>query len=150
MTNLNSVLIEGNMVRDLQYRVTPKGSSVCTFTLASNRYFQMDGGPEKEVSFFDVETWAKLAERCYNLGKKGRGVRCVGRLRQDRWTGEDGKQKARITIVAEHVEFKPMYKEQQETADGNADEFADIEQDALPDEEMTDESRVVEVAEAVA
>jgi len=116
-SSLNSVLCEGNLVRDPQYRVTPKGSSVCTFTLASSRYFQMEGGIEKEVSFFDVETWGKLAESCNNLGKKGRGVRCVGRLRQDRWTGEDGKQKARITIVAEHVEFKPMYKEQQETAE---------------------------------
>jgi len=148
MTNLNSLLLEGNMVRDPQYRVTPKGSSVCTFTLASNRYFQQDGGLEKEVCFFDVETWSKMAERCNSLGKKGRGVRVVGRLRQDRWHGEDGKPHARITIVAEHVEFRPEFKKQRQAAEENAEQYA--EQDVLPDEEMTDESRVVEVAEAVA
>ena len=59
MNNLNSILIEGNMVRDPQYRTTPKGTPVCNFSLASNRYFRQENGYEKEVSFFDVETWAR-------------------------------------------------------------------------------------------
>ena len=112
MNNLNSILIEGNMVRDPQVRATPKGTPVCTFSLASNRYFKQDSGMEKEVSFFEVETWAKLAEACGSKGKKGRGVRVVGRLKQARWAGDDGKQRSRITIVAEHVEFRPEFKKE--------------------------------------
>jgi single-strand DNA-binding protein len=112
MNNLNSILIEGNLVRDPLLRATPKGTSVCTFSLASNRFFKQDSGLEREVSFFDVETWAKLAENCYNLGHKGRGVRVVGRLKQDRWNGSDGKPHSRITIVAEHVEFRPEFKKE--------------------------------------
>ena len=110
MNNLNSVLIEGNMVREPQFRTTPKGTSVCTFILASNRYFMQESGVEKEVSFFEVETWAKLAEACGNLGKKGRGVRVVGRLKQDRWIDNAGKKHSKVTIVAEHVEFRPMFE----------------------------------------
>jgi single-stranded DNA-binding protein len=34
----------------------------------------------------------------------------VGRLKQDRWTGTDGKQYSKIKVVAEHVEFKPQFK----------------------------------------
>jgi single-strand DNA-binding protein len=34
-------------------------------------------------------------------------VRVVGRLKQERWTGPDGKAQAKILIVAEHVEFRP-------------------------------------------
>jgi hypothetical protein len=30
---------------------------VCTFTLASNRYFKQDANLEKEVGYFDVESW---------------------------------------------------------------------------------------------
>ena len=112
MNNLNSILIEGNLVRDPQLRSTPKGTSVCTFSLASNRFFRQDSGLEKEVSFFVVETWAKLAETCNNRGKKGRGVRVVGRLKQDRWTGADGKPHSRVAIVAEHVEFRPEFKKE--------------------------------------
>ncbi|MCL2763249.1 MAG: single-stranded DNA-binding protein [Treponema sp.] len=110
--NLNSILIEGNLVRDSALRTTPKGTSVCTFSLASNRFFRQESGMEREVSFFEVETWSKLAEVCNSLGKKGRGVRVVGRLKQDRWTGSDGKQRSRITIVAEHVEFRPEFKKE--------------------------------------
>ena len=110
MNNLNSVLIEGNLVRDPLLRATPKGTPVCIFSLATNRTYKQDGGFEKEVSFFDVETWAKLAENCCKLGYKGRGVRVVGRLKQDRWVGTDGKSHSKITIVAEHVEFRPEFK----------------------------------------
>jgi single-strand DNA-binding protein len=107
MNNLNSILIEGNLVRDPSLRTTAKGTALCTFSLASNRFLRQDSGLEKEVGFFDVETWSKLAEHCYNLGHKGQGVRVVGRLKQDRWTGQDGKAHSRIFIVAEHLEFKP-------------------------------------------
>ncbi|MCL2139295.1 MAG: single-stranded DNA-binding protein [Treponema sp.] len=120
MNNLNSILIEGNMVRDPMYHTTPKGTPVCNFSLASNRFFRQDTGLEKEVSFFEVETWAKLAESCNSLGKKGRGVRVVGRLKQDRWTGNDGKPRSRITIVAEHVEFRPEFKKESETEKNDA------------------------------
>jgi len=126
MNNLNSILIEGNIVREPQYRTTPKGTPLCTFSLASNRFFRQNEGYEKEVSFFDVETWAKLADVCNNHGKKGRGVRVVGRLKQDRWTGNDGKQHSRVAIVAEHVEFRPdknssaPEQEQQDQAEDGA------------------------------
>ncbi|MDR0474819.1 MAG: single-stranded DNA-binding protein, partial [Treponema sp.] len=93
--------------RDPLLHSTPKGTQVCTFTLASNRFFRQDTGLEKEVGFFDVESWAKLGECCYNQGHKGRGVRVVGRLKQNRWNGTDGKSYSKICIVAEHVEFRP-------------------------------------------
>ena len=110
MNNLNSVLIEGNIVGDPVYRTTPKGTPVCNFKIASNRFFRQEMRLEKEVSFFEIETWSKLAEMCNHQGKKGRGARVVGRLKQDRWTGTDGKPKSRISIVAEHVEFRPELK----------------------------------------
>jgi len=135
MNNLNSILIEGNMVRDPLLRSTPKGTSVCTFSLASNRFYKQDSGFEKEVSFFEVETWAKLAEACNNLGKKGRGVRVVGRLKQDRWTGNDGKQHAKIAIVAEHVEFRPEFKK-----DANNEKLASAGEDhAMAAQEYPDD-----------
>ena len=110
MNNLNSILIEGNMVRDPLFRSTPKGSSVCNFTIASNRFYKQDSNLEKEVGFFDVEAWGKLGEACNSNGKKGRGVRVVGRLKQDRWTGNDGKNHTKVAIVAEHVEYRPEFK----------------------------------------
>jgi len=115
MNNLNSVLIEGNMVRDPLIRSTSKGTSVCNFTIASNRFYKQESGFEKEVGFFDVEAWGKLGDACGNLGRKGRGVRVVGRLKQDRWTGNDGKNHNKVAIVAEHVEYRSDFKKASET-----------------------------------
>jgi single-strand DNA-binding protein len=110
MNNLNSILIEGNLTRDPEFRETAKGTALCTFSIASNRFFKQGEETEKEVSYFDVQTWAKLAESCRNLGHKGRGVRVVGRLKQERWNGNDGKAHSKVSIVAEHVEFRPDFK----------------------------------------
>jgi len=114
MNNLNSILIEGNLVKEPVSRTTTKGTANCTFTIASNRFYKQESGYEKEVSFFDVETWAKLAESCQAKGNKGRGVRVVGRLKQDRWNGTDGKARSKVVIVAEHVEFRSEYKKEKE------------------------------------
>ena len=153
MNNLNSILIEGNLVRDPLFRSTPKGTPVCTFSLASNRYFKQDSETEREVSFFDVETWAKLAENCKNLGRKGRGVRVVGRLKQERWTSSDGKARSRVTIVAEHVEFKPEFKkENSETTEELLDVQEIIDQlDEDEDEEGGDEEtrKPVKIAQPI-
>ena len=115
MNNLNSILIEGNLVKDPELSYTPKGTAVCKFTVACNRAFKQDDQLQKEVSFFDVSTWTRLAEVCGEYLKKGRGVRVVGRLKQDRWTDTDGKPHSRVLIVAEHVEFKPQLKKDGET-----------------------------------
>jgi single-strand DNA-binding protein len=137
--NLNSILIEGNLVRDPLLRSTPKGTQVCTFTLASNRFFKQDSGLEKEVGYFDVETWSKVAESCHDLGYKGRGVRVVGRLKQSRWSGTDGKAHSRVTIVAEHVEFRPDFKREEDgqtaTAASHAQALASAAIEGFPPEE---------------
>jgi single-strand DNA-binding protein len=124
MNSLNSILVEGNLVRDPDFRETPNGTPLCTFSIASNRYFRKEEQMEKEVSFFDVQTWAKLAENCGNLGRKGRGVRVVGRLKQDRWNDNAGNSRSKIYIVAEHVEFRPEMKQAGQAEEVSEEKFA--------------------------
>jgi single-strand DNA-binding protein len=107
MNHLNSILIEGSLVRDPLFRTTAKGTALCTFAIATNRFFKQEGNLEKETNFFEVEAWSQLAEKSRSYGHKGRGVRVVGRLRQSRWNDTDGKARSRIYIVAEHIEFRP-------------------------------------------
>ena len=124
MNNLNSIIIEGNLVRDPLFRSTPKGTPLCTFSIASNRFYKQDSGVEEEVSFFEVESWARLAESCYNLGRKGRGVNVVWRLKQDRCSGPDGKPRSKVSIVAEHVEFRPDFRRDVSVQDDPAENMA--------------------------
>ncbi len=110
MNHLNSVLIEGNLVRDPEVGYSPKGTAVCSFSVASNRFYKQGEDFQREVSYFDVTAWSRLAEVCGEYLKKGRGVRVTGRLKQDRWVGTDGKSRSKVFILAEHVEFKPQFK----------------------------------------
>ena len=109
MNNLNSVLIEGNLTKDPMLHETPNGTNVCSFSIATNRYYKQDQEQRQEVSYFNVEVWAKTAERCQEFLKQGRGVRVVGRLKQDRWSDENNQNHHQVKIVAEHVEFKPQF-----------------------------------------
>jgi single-strand DNA-binding protein len=128
MNALNSILIEGNVVRDPIVKETPRGTAVCTFSIASNRYYKQDDEFEEETSFFDVESWGKLADACGKGCLKGRGVRVVGRLKQDRWTGTDGKNVSKVKVIAEHVEFKPQFKDRKQ--DGVADASSPVDASA--------------------
>ena len=110
VNHLNSVLIEGNMVRDPNFRRTPRGTCVTILEIASCRYYNGSAGPEKEVCFFTVESYGKIAEACAHLGHKGRGVRIVGRLKQHRWTAADGKTRSCIVVVPEHIEWRQAVK----------------------------------------
>ncbi len=115
MNNLNSVLIEGNLTRDPELSYTGKGTAVAKLGVANNRWFKQEDELQKETSFFDVTVWGHQAEVCEQYLKKGRGVRVVGRLRQDRWQDPEGNPRSRVEIVAEHVEFRPERK----NGDGN-------------------------------
>jgi single-strand DNA-binding protein len=121
-----------------ELKYTPKGSVVCSFVLASNRYVKQDEETQKEVSSFEVTSWSRLAQVCGEYLKKGRGVRVVGRLKQDRWTDPDGKPHSRIMIVAEHVEFKPQInKDKDQGEDGQEKEAQAAEQE---EEELKEEA----------
>jgi len=141
MNNLNSILIEGNLVKDPELSYTPKGTAVCKFSVASNRFFKHEEEMQKEVSFFDVSTWARLAEVCGEYLKKGRGVRVVGRLKQDRWTDPDGKPHSRVEIVAEHVEFKPQLKKPDGDAEGKEEKAEGEEKEGESAGQEVDEAK---------
>ena len=78
-------------MQDTELSCTSKGTALCKFTVACNRFFKQGEETQKEVSCFDVSCWARLAEVRGESLLRGRGVRVVGRLKQDRWTDADGK-----------------------------------------------------------
>jgi single-strand DNA-binding protein len=115
MNQLNSLILEGNITRIPDVKETAHGFKVCRVPLAVNRFYKNNDGENiQEVSYFDVETFGKLAEFCEKNSDKGRGMRVVGRLKQDRWKTTDGKNTSRISIIAEHIEFKPRMKKDTE------------------------------------
>ncbi len=107
MPSLNKVLLMGNLTRDPELRVTPKGTPICQFSLAINRKFKMESGESREeVIYVDVEAWGKQSETIAKYVTKGRPLFVEGRLRLDQWEDKNTKEKrSRMKVVLEAFEF---------------------------------------------
>lgn len=122
MNQMNQVVIEGNVVRDSQVKETARGTRVCTVSIATNRFYKdMKGEFQKEVAFFDVEAWGEnFSSRIARMATKGRGLRVVGRLKQDRWKSPEGKSSSKISIIAEHIDFQQPRNDGKNEDDGKS------------------------------
>lgn len=107
MPSLNKVLLMGHMTRDPELRVTPKGTSICTFSIAINRSFKTESGETKEeVIFVDCETWGKAGDTIAKYMHKGRAIYVEGRLRLDQWEDKNTKEKrSRMKVVCDNFQF---------------------------------------------
>ena len=108
MNQMNQIVVEGNVVRDSLVKETARGTKVCVVPIATNRYYKdASGDLQKDTAFFDVHAWGdNFSRRIVSMAKKGRGLRVVGRLKQDRWKGSDGKSLSKVYIIAEHIDFQ--------------------------------------------
>jgi len=104
---MNIVIIKGNLTRDPELRFTPSGSAVCDLGVAVNRVWHDQSGEKKEeVSYFDVQAWAKTAETVAQYFKKGKPIIVQGRLKQESWTDKaSGEKRSKVRVVMERFEF---------------------------------------------
>ena len=107
MTGFNKVIIAGNLTKDPELRYTPKGTAIAAIRLAVNRTWKSETGETKEeVSFIDVEAWARQAEVIAQYMKKGRPLLVEGRLKQDTWEDKNTHQKqSKLKVVLESFSF---------------------------------------------
>lgn len=116
MNDLNEILLEGKLVKDPEISwIKGTDQAVCKFTIATNKNYKDKKNNQwvQDTSFFTIETWRNVAQMCSKNLKKGRGVRVVGTLKQDRWTDTKNGNRfmERVFVVADHVELQPMKKQ---------------------------------------
>ncbi len=107
-TNINSIVITGNLTKDPELRTTPNGTSVCKLRVAVNSR-RKDGASGEWVdkpNYFDVTVWGAQGENCANYLSKGRPVAVQGRLEWREWEAQDGSGKRQaVEIIADSVQF---------------------------------------------
>jgi len=106
-TNINRVVLTGNLTRDPELRSTGSGMSVCSLRVASNtrRKNQSTGEWEDKPNFFDVTVWGAQGENCARFLAKGRPVAIDGRLEWREWDTPEGHKRQAIDIIADSVQF---------------------------------------------
>ncbi len=107
---LNRVVLIGRLTRDPEFRYTPSGVAVASFTLAVERPFVSQSG-EREVDFIDIVVWRKLAETVANHLNKGRLVAVDGRLQVSSYETQEGQKRRVAEVVADNVRFLDWPKE---------------------------------------
>jgi len=120
MKQLNFTIVEGNLVRDPDYRVTETGLPMCRFIVANNNSFKRNDQWVTDVNFINIVCWSRTAETCGEYLKKGQPVRVKGRIDQSYVKREDGHALNLVDIVAQSVEFLPRFKR-------NKDDGAELE-----------------------
>lgn len=106
--NLNKVFILGNLTRDPELRQTPSGQPVCSFGVATNRFYtDKTGQKQKQAEFHNVVMWGRLAEISNQYLKKGALVLIEGRLQTRSWQDPQGNTRYRTEIIGEQMQLGP-------------------------------------------
>jgi single-strand DNA-binding protein len=105
-TNINRVVLTGNLTRDPELRNTPSGTSVCSLRVACNtRRKDASGEWVDKPNYFDVTVWGAQGENCAQYLSKGRPVAIDGRLEWREWEDKEGNKRQSIDIIADSVQF---------------------------------------------
>jgi single-strand DNA-binding protein len=107
-SNINVVVITGNLTKDPDLRSTPGGTPVCKLRVAVNsrRKNSQTGEWDDKPNYFDVTVWGAQGENCANYLSKGRPVAIEGRLEWREWEAKEGGGKRQsVEIIANSVQF---------------------------------------------
>ncbi len=105
-TNINRVVLTGNLTRDPELRSLQTGTSVCSLRIATNsRRRDASGEWVDKPNYFSVTVWGAQGENCARFLSKGRPVCIDGRLDWREWQSQDGQKRESVEIVAESVQF---------------------------------------------
>jgi len=106
-TNINRVVLTGNLTRDPELRSLPSGMSVCSMRIACNtrRKNNSTGEWEDKPNYFDVTVWGAQGENCARFLAKGRPVALDGRLEWREWQDQQGNNRQSVEIIADAVQF---------------------------------------------
>lgn len=101
---INRVILVGRLTKDPEYRQTPNGVSVATFTLAVNRPFTNSQG-EREADFINVVVFRRQAENVNNYLSKGSLAGVDGRIQSRNYENKEGQRVFVTEVVADSVQF---------------------------------------------
>lgn len=102
---MNKVILIGRLTKDPEVRYTQTNNTmVVSFSLAVNRRFCKQG-EERQVDFFNIVAWNKLAENISKYIVKGNQIAVVGRLETRIWDDDNGQRHYITEVIAEEVDF---------------------------------------------
>lgn len=106
-TNINRVILTGNLTRDPELRSTGGGLAICSLRVATNtrRKDGQSGEWIDKPNYFDVTIFGRQGENAAQYLSKGRPVAIDGRLEWREWQDQQGNNRQSVEIVADNIQF---------------------------------------------
>ena len=106
--NLNKAIIIGNLTQNPEVRTTANGTTVASFTVASNRVWtDQQGQKQEQAEFHNIVAWGRLAEIVGQYLAKGRLCMVEGRIQTRNWDDQSGNRHWKTEIIAENIQLGP-------------------------------------------
>lgn len=122
---MNQAHFIGRLTKDPEYRSTPNGVSVCTFSVAVPKRKDRD-----KANYIQVVAWRELADNCQRYLSKGKQVGVSGEITSRSYDKENVRHYV-TEVVADSVDFLSP-KDDDSLFPGDPDEQEEPEEEELP------------------
>ena len=105
MSGVNKVILVGNLGAKPELKYTQSGVPVTKFNIATTERWGTDenGNRREHTEWHRIVAWRKLGEICNQYLDKGTKVYIEGRLRTNKWQGQDGVTRYTTEIQADDM-----------------------------------------------
>jgi single-strand DNA-binding protein len=113
MTFQQTIII-GNVGRDPEFKYTPQGTAVCTFSVAVNKVTGSGENRKEKTTWFRVTVWEKRAETASQYIKKGMKLMVIGEVDAQAYMSKQTNQPvASLELTARDFKFLDSRQEGQ-------------------------------------
>ncbi len=119
--SINRVILVGRVGGDPETRSTKTGTSVASFSLATNEsMMKSDGKKNEHTEWHNVVSMGKQADFVSEYIKKGQLLSIEGRLRTNKWEGNDNVTRYKTEIYTDSVTPLEWRNDDDSANDSNA------------------------------
>lgn len=106
MASVNKVILIGNLGKDPDFRVTPGGQPVASFSIATTeKWNDKSGNKQERTEWHNIVLWSRLAEIANQYLRKGSPVYIEGRLQTRSWEDRDGNRRYTTEVVGNALQM---------------------------------------------
>ena len=106
MSNINVVVLTGNLTRDPECHWNGQECERASFSLAVNKVSYRDGQKKESTSYIDCTAGGKKDATVAQYCKKGSKIAVAGELYQSRWTdNQSGQNRSKIYVTVNQFQL---------------------------------------------
>lgn len=101
---INRIVLMGRLTADPDYRQTPNGIAVASFTVAVDRSYASKG-QERQTDFIPCVAWRQTADFVSRYFQKGNMIAVDGSLQTRKYTDKQGNPRTAFEVIIDQVSF---------------------------------------------